>query len=151
VALKLTWQTLTLVPVLFGLAACGGTGPIVGLGASSTALPTADAATRASPVVVGRPARMFVFAGVGARCESLSPPEITVTVPPAKGELSFKPGQPTLIATSTKSTCAGRDALGTGMYYNARAGGDGIDRFTVSARLATGETVTRDFEVRIEQ
>ena len=139
------------MPALLLLAACGTSAPPGGLGASSKALPTADAATRASPVVVGRPARVFVFAGVGARCETLSPPQLTVTVPPAKGELSFKPGQPTLIATPAKGTCAGRDALGTGMYYNARAGSDGIDRFTVTARLATGETVTRDFEVRIEQ
>jgi hypothetical protein len=149
---KAGWSLIAVIPVLF-LTGCGGSTPIVGLGVPVPQIPpaTTDAATRSTPVVAGRPARVFVFAGFGARCETIDPPEVTVTAPPAKGELTFKPGQPMIIATSAKGTCAGRDAFGTGMYYNARAGSEGVDRFTVTARLASGETITRDFEVRIEQ
>ena len=141
---------IAVIPALL-LAACGGSAPLVGLGAPTKPEPTLDAATRSTPVLAGRPARVFVFAGFGTRCETIDPPEVTVTIPPAKGELTFKPGQPMIIATSAKGTCTGRDAFGTGMYYNARPGSVGIDRFTVAAKLATGETITRDFEVRIEQ
>jgi hypothetical protein len=144
------WSPVGVIAALL-LAACGAPPTLGGLGVPTKAQPNTDAATRSSPVIVGRPARGFVFAALGARCEPLEAPEITVTVPPAKGALSFKPGQPTIIATSAKGTCSGRDALGTGMYYDARAGSEGLDRFTVTAHLASGETITRDFEVRIEQ
>lgn len=149
---KAGWAPIAILPAVLMLAACGSSGQLGGLGAPSKAVAaTDDAAVRASPVVVGRPARVFVFVALGARCETQAPPEVTVTVPPAKGELSFKPGQATTVATSTSGNCDGRNAIGTGMYYNARAGTDGRDQFTVTTRLASGETATRDFEVRIEQ
>lgn len=150
--MKAGWSIIAVVPALL-FAGCGSAPSLGGLGAPvpQLPLPASDAATRTTPVVAGRPARVFVFAGFGARCETIAPPEVTVTIPPAKGELTFKPGQPMIIATSVKGTCAGRDAFGTGMYYNASAGSEGVDRFTVVAKLATGETITRDFEVRIEQ
>lgn len=108
-----------------------------------------DAATRASPVVAGRPARVFVFAGFGKNCEAVPDPLVSVTAPPAKGDVSFQPGQETTIMSSVQGTCIGQKARGTGVYYIARSGASGTDRFTVSAKLASGETTTRTFEVRI--
>ena len=128
------------------LAGCSaGAPPAV----SPDAAPTQDAATRTSPVVVERPARVFVFAGWDERCAALAAPQLVVTAPPAQGEDTFRPGQQTTIAASANGTCDGRSVTGTGVYYTARAGASGSDRFTVEARLATGETKRRVFEVRI--
>jgi len=113
--------------------------------------PTADAAVRSTPVVPGRRARVFVFAGLGDKCETLPAPQVTVTHAPAKGDISFVPGQETTIAASAQGTCTGKQATGTGVYYTARAGQQGTDRFSVTARLATGETATRNFEVHIAE
>ncbi len=106
---------------------------------------------RSTPVVPGRPARVFIFAGFGDKCEELAPPQVTVTAAPAKGDVSFKPGQETTIKTSAKGTCIGQTAKGTGVYYTARAGQAGTDRFSVTAKLAGGETASRTFEVRIAE
>lgn len=105
---------------------------------------------RASPVVPGRRARVFIFAGLGPRCEALSAPQITVTAPPAKGDLSFEPGQSTVLTTATNPACVGKPATGTGLYYTARAGSEGEDRFAVEAKMAGGERLARSFAVRIE-
>lgn len=110
---------------------------------------TNDAAVRTSPVVAGRRARVFIFAGLGDKCELLAAPQVSVTAPPAKGDISFVPDQETMIQASAKGTCLGQKARGTGVYYTARAGEAGTDRFSVTARLASGETVTRSFEVTI--
>jgi hypothetical protein len=40
---------------------------------------------------------------------------------------------------------------GTGVYYTARAGASGTDRFAVEAKLASGETNRRVFEVTIAE
>ena len=119
--------------------------------ANGATAPTQDAATRSTPVVIGRPARVFVFAGVGKKCEAIAEPQITIAAPPAKGDLSFKPGQETAIMSSAQGTCIGAKAKGTGVYYTARAGATGTDRFAVSAKLASGETSTRSFEVTIAE
>jgi hypothetical protein len=148
-ALPATLLALTLA----GLAACSGvssqdtSAPIPG----AAPTPTTDVAVRKTPVVPGRPARVFIFAGVGDNCEALAPPEITITSPAGKGDVSFRPGQETTIKTSTQGTCIGSTAKGTGVYYTARAGQSGIDRFTVAAKLASGETAARSFEVRIAE
>jgi len=150
-------SSVCLALLAFALLAsgCSGVGtdvatpPLAGDGA--TAAPTADAATRSSPVVVGRPARVFVFAGFGAHCEAVSPPQVTVVQPPTKGDITFEPGQETTIVTSAQGTCIGQKAKGTGVYYTARAGSEGTDSFQVSAKLASGETATRSFEVRITE
>ena len=113
--------------------------------------PTLDAATRATPVVPGRPSRVFIMAAWGADCQSLAAPEITITEPPRQGDISFVPGQETTVAASAQGTCAGRSVSGTGIYYTARLGASGSDRFSVTARLATGETTARTFEVRIAE
>jgi hypothetical protein len=130
------------------VAACSGSTvpqPIAGAD-----VPTNDAATRTTPVVAGRPARVFVFAGWDEACAALAAPQVTVTTPPSQGEITFRPGQQTTIAASAGGTCAGRTVAGTGVYYTARAGAVGTDRFAVEARLASGETNRRVFEVTIE-
>jgi hypothetical protein len=119
--------------------------------ATNSGVPTADAAVRSSPVVPGRPARVFIFAGFGDHCEPVAAPQLTITQAPAKGDVSFVPGQDTVIQASARGTCIGQTAKGTGVYYTARAGQTGTDRFSVSARLASGETAARTFEVRIAE
>lgn len=112
---------------------------------------TQDAATRTEPVVAGRPARVFIFAGLGDTCEALPPPEVAILNAPAKGDLSFVPNQETAIKTSAQGTCIGRVAKGTAVYYTAREGATGTDRFAVSAKLGKSDAVTRSFEVTIAQ
>ncbi len=129
------------------LAGCTSAAPTV----DPAAAPTEDAATRSSPVIVGRPARVFVMAGFGKNCEPVAAPEITVTEPPEKGDVSFIAGQETTIQYSAAGTCVGRKTTGTGIYYTARAGTSGTDRFAVSAKLASGEVANRAFEVRITE
>ncbi len=136
------------------VGACSGVTPstTAPLPADAAGLtPTNDAAVRHTPVVADRPARVFVFAGFGDKCEPLPPPQISVTHPPAKGELSFVPGQETTIGSSAKGTCVGQKTKGTGVYYTAHAGQKGTDRFSVVATLASGETTTRTFEVNIAE
>src|SRR4029078_5416401 len=97
----------------------------------------------------GRRARVFVFAGFGKKCEPVPAPQITVTAPPANGDVTFVPARDTTIQYSAQGTCIGQKTQGTGVYYTARAGQQGTDRFSVAAKLVTGETATRTFEVRI--
>lgn len=144
--------TLTLV----GVAGCSGIGTQDGSAplpadAEIASAPTADAAVRSTPVVPGRAARVFVFAGFGDKCEPVAAPQITITAPPAKGEVTFVPGQETTIQYSAQGTCIGQKTRGTGVYYTARAGQQGTDRFSIAAKLATGETASRTFEVRIAE
>ena len=135
------------------MAGCSGVGTQNGAAPlpSDTLTPTTDAAVRNTPVVPGRAARVFVFAGFGDKCEPLAAPQITVTHPPAKGDLSFVPGQDTTFQASAQGTCIGQKTKGTGVYYTARSGAKGSDRFAVTAKLATGETATRTFEVKIAE
>lgn len=147
---------------LAGLAGCSGLNsqtdgaPLPGDSAMTAAAPapgapTVDAAVRKTPVVPGRRARVFIFTAIGDNCEPLPAPQLSITAPPTKGDLSFEPGQETAIKTSGNGTCIGTAAKGTGLYYTARAGQSGTDRFTVTAKLASGETATRAFEVRIAE
>jgi hypothetical protein len=139
-------RAAVLALALLGMAGCSS----VGSQGESAPLPGNAAATvRSAPVVPGRPARVFIFAGFGDHCEPVAAPQITITKPPAKGDVSFVPGQETTIQSSAQGTCIGEKAQGTGIYYTARAGQDGTDRFSISAKLASGETATRTFEVRI--
>jgi hypothetical protein len=134
--------------VSIALAGCTSAAPTVDPAGTAA---TQDAATRSSPVIVGRPARVFVMAGFGKSCEPVAAPEITITQPPEKGDVSFIPGQETTIQYSAAGTCVGQKTTGTGIYYTARAGTSGTDRFAVSAKLASGEVATRAFEVRITE
>lgn len=140
-----------LMLMLAAMPGCSGIATQSGAPPLPSDAPTADAAVRNTPVVPGRAARVFVFAGFGDKCEPLAEPKITVTHPPAKGELSFVPGQETTIQASAQGTCIGQKTKGTGVYYTAHAGAKGRDRFAVTAKLATGETATRTFEVQIAE
>lgn len=137
--------------VLIGGTGCSGLGSSGGDALATPDAPAADAAVRSTPVVPGRAARVFIFAGFGKRCETVAAPQITITQPPAKGDVSFVPGQETTIQQSAQGTCIGQKTKGTGIYYTARAGQQGVDRFSVAAKLASGETATRTFEVRIAE
>jgi hypothetical protein len=146
------WRTI-IAGSIFAVALSGCTpgAPVTGGTGGTPTPPTQDAATRSSPVVVGRPARVFIFAGLDKSCKSLPPPEIVVTAPPTKGDLSFRPGQQTTIQYSLSGSCVGSKASGTGLYYTARKGASGTDRFAVDAKLSSGETASRSFEVRITE
>lgn len=132
---------------LCALAGCSGAGP-GGVPASPVGAES-PSGVRTSPVVAGRRARVFIMAGFGANCEPMSAPQITVTEPPAKGSVTFEPGQQTTVETSASGTCLGKTATGTGIYYTARPGETGADRFAIAAKLASGETATRSFSVEI--
>jgi hypothetical protein len=133
------------------LAACTQAEPVGDTAVATPAAPTQDAATRAMPVVAGRPSRVFVMAGFGNNCEPLPAPSITITSPPKQGDVSFVVGQDTTIAASAQGTCTGQKAKGTGIYYTARSGATGSDQFSIAAQLASGETSTRSFEVKIAE
>lgn len=89
------------------------------------------------------------MAGFGERCESLPAPSITVTAQPAKGSVSFEPGQETTVNTSASGTCIGQRVTGTGIYYTARPGETGPDTFSIQAELG-GDVTQRTFSVQIE-
>lgn len=140
---------LTVLLPLLALAGCTpAAGPGAPLGGGGTV--TQDAATRTTPVVPERPARVFVYAALGESCAPLPPPIVRVVAPPAQGDVSFRDGQPTTIASAGAGACAGRAATGTGVYYTARAGAAGSDRFAVEAQASDGTRQSRSFEVRIE-
>ena len=120
------------------------------VGSNGLGLQASDV-VRSMPVVPGRPARVFIFAGLDEKCGPIAAPEITITEPPAKGDVSFVPSQETTIQYSAKGTCAGRKATGTGVYYTARAGQEGTDHFSVISKLSSGETAARTFDVTIAQ
>ena len=78
-------------------------------------------------------------------------PELQITTSPAKGDISFRPGQETIIAASLTGSCPGAKSTGTGVYYTARAGATGTDTFAVTAKLASGEVMRREFQVTIAE
>ncbi|MCB1526841.1 MAG: hypothetical protein KDJ45_03965 [Hyphomicrobiaceae bacterium] len=110
-----------------------------------------DSATRTRTMVPERPGRVFVFAALDAACGTLPPPELAVTRKPSKGDLSYRSGQKTKIAASAGGTCKNAEASGTGVYYTAYKGASGSDSFSLTATLASGEKMTRDFTVKIAE
>ena len=102
-------------------------------------------------VVPGNSTRVFVMAAFDAKCQSLAAPPIEIVQAPAKGSVSFREGQTTTVQTSLSGSCVGSRVSGTGIYYTAGADKGGEDRFTISARLATGEVATRSFQMFIAE
>ncbi|HEX2840990.1 hypothetical protein [Hyphomicrobium sp.] len=134
--------------VAFATTACSSSSPPSDTSAPPLASEGAGDGVRRNPVVAGRRARVFVMAGFGAKCESLPAPNIKVTQPPAKGEVSFEPGQETTVNTSASGTCIGAKVSGTGIYYTARKGETGADTFSIEAELG-GDVTQRTFSVQI--
>jgi len=143
---NLIGRAAVLASVACALAACSSPGSPPDPGAAAS--PDAGDGVRRDPVVAGRRARVFVMAGFGEHCESLAAPTITITQPPAKGSVSFEPGQETTINTSASGTCIGQRVLGTGIYYTARPGETGADTFAVEASLE-GSITRRTFSIQI--
>lgn len=108
-------------------------------------------AIRTRGMVPGRAGRVFVFAALDAACGTLPPPELAVIRKPSKGDLSYRSGLKTKIAVSAGGTCKDAEASGTGVYYTAHEGASGTDSFSLTAKLASGETMTRDFDVSIAE
>lgn len=104
------------------------------------------AGTRVSP---GASTRVFVMAAFGTDCGQLPAPAIQITVPPAKGAVSFREGQTTTVQYSLSGKCTGTKVQGTGIYYTANADAQGPDTFSIEARLSTGEVASRTFRLNI--
>jgi hypothetical protein len=122
---------------------------LVILGTGTAAL-AQEVVERGTKVVPERPARVFVMAGFDSACKSVSPVEIVVTQPPAKGQVTLREGQETVIQYSLSGNCKGARVMGTGIYYTAAKGTSGQDTFSISARVGRGgEPATRTFTVRI--
>jgi hypothetical protein len=105
-------------------------------------------ATRVSP---GGTTRVFVMAGFDSQCRSTPSAQITVDVPPAKGSVSMREGQGTTVQYSLSGSCIGAKVQGVGIYYSARPNTEGADTFSISARLASGETASRTFHLNISE
>ena len=89
--------------------------------------------------------------GIGTQDGSAPLPADVPTADAAVRSTPVVPGQETTIQYSAQGTCIGQKTQGTGVYYTARTGQQGTDRFSVAAKLGTGETATRTFEVKIAE
>lgn len=117
----------------------------------TASVPTAakEPQVRGTPVVSGRPARVYIMAGFKeADCSPIAP-VIQITKPPSKGQVTLTPNQPTTIQHSGSGKCMGSKLPGTGIYYTAAKGQTGPDSFTISATTATGDTSTKTFDLQI--
>lgn len=148
-ALLLSGCTSNTTPPVAGLAPPTSTGTITTAAGPGAGTPKV---TRGTPVVPGRPGRVFIMAAFSPKdCRPMGDPQMTIDNPPKQGDVSFKPGQETTIQYSLTGKCTGQRVPGTGIYYTARAGATGTDSFSVSARMPDGTTATRAFNVRIAQ
>lgn len=114
------------------------------------AVPVAETgAQRKTPVVAGRPARVYIWAGFDEATCAARTPALAVAVPPTNGTVTFKPGQSTKIEHSRSGKCIGQTLPGTGIYYTAKPGATGRDQFSVTATLPNEAPVTQNFTVTI--
>ena len=144
------WTVLAVVVLAAGCAAeTPGRMAIAPPSDAEASVAAASAPARTNPVVAGRAARVFVMASLGADCKSGEAPVINVARPPAKGTVSFRPGQQTTIGFSRTGDCVGKPALGTGVYYTARAGETGADTFSIVGRSGGDAPMTQTFTVEI--
>ena len=93
--------------------------------------------------------RVFVVAGLGARCSSDVPPRVEITRQPSKGQVTIQPGIPTTIQYSLSGHCIGTPARGIGINYVSNTGASGEDHFSIAARMPSGGIATRDFKIKI--
>ena len=100
-------------------------------------------------VSAGASTRVWIMAAWDDKCQPLAAPHIDIVSRPAKGTVSFREGQSTTVKNSRNGTCIGARVTGTGIYYTAHPGTDGLDGFAIEAKLSTGETATRRFQLTI--
>lgn len=135
--------------VMLGACASGVSPATTGSTTPATSSDSSGAAKRNTPVVAGREARMYVMAGFREKDCAPITPDIQITTPPAKGDVTLKPGQTTTVQFSSSGACTGRQVTGTGIYYTARKGQTGPDSFAISAAAGSGAPTTRTFNVEI--
>jgi hypothetical protein len=133
------------LPLRHALSVLSLCAPIFATAAAAQDL--ASASTRVSP---GASTRVFIMAAFGDTCQATGEPLIEVTQPPAQGFVSLRPGQTTTVASSLSGKCIGAKVQGTGIYYAASPTAGGRDTFSIRARLSSGETIDKTFQLRIE-
>ncbi|MFY0614244.1 MAG: hypothetical protein JXQ99_22130 [Hyphomicrobiaceae bacterium] len=104
----------------------------------------------AKPVKAAKATRMYVWSGFKEKDCSPVAADMKVATAPTKGTITFKPNEPITIQHSASGKCVGQRMQGTAVYYTPNADQIGPDTFTVSATTATGQAVTRSFNVTIE-
>ncbi|MFV0296766.1 MAG: hypothetical protein ACK5JT_11685, partial [Hyphomicrobiaceae bacterium] len=122
-----------LIATMAGIALLGAcsTGQQLSLPTASIPQAASSEPTRGTPVVSGRPARLYILAGFKeADCSAVTP-IITVTKQPRLGQVTLKPGQSTSIEHSVSGKCTGQKMLGTGIYYTAAQGKTGAVSFEI--------------------
>lgn len=145
--------------VLLGLsiavAGCSGDLPDIAVPQLTTAAMPVPApvaqSRRSTPVVPGRPARMYVATAFDAKCAPVALKSVAVRMPPATGDVTFRPGQSTVVNESATGKCIGTTLTGTGVYYTAKPGASGRDTFAIDIVMASGEVATRTFDVAIAE
>ena len=131
-------------------AACAQQGQTMAPAATNTAsVAPPTMSKRQRPVVAGRPARLYIFAGFDeGTCKPVEP-KLSVSSPPLKGTIEFRPGQTTTVMQSQSGKCIGQRMTGTGVYYTATKGQNGPDQFSVTARTPSGKATTKTFNFEI--
>ena len=129
------------------VARCLGAAAILLVGAASAQEPPRGA-TRVSP---GGTTRVYVMAGFDAQCKPTPAATITIDVAPTKGTVSLREGQSIIVQQSVSGSCVGQRVTGTGIYYTAKPDGQGPDSFSITARLASGETASRTFQLNVSE
>ena len=149
------FSTIGLALIGLALAGCSTTpASLISTGslapeATKAAKPT-KSATFAKPVKAAKATRMYVWAGFKEKDCSPVAAEMSVAVAPSKGTVTFRKDEPTTVQYSASGKCVGKRMQGTAVYYTPAADQFGPDKFTVSAKTATGQAVTRSFNVTIE-
>lgn len=125
-------------------------GVIAALGQDGAATDRGQIAT-GTRIAPGGTTRVFVMAGFDRECRPVGLPTVTIDNQPAKGSVTLKQGEQTLVQYSLSGRCVGTPVTGVGIYYTAKSDGDGVDAFSVTARLPGGETASRQFRMRIAE
>jgi hypothetical protein len=157
-------QTLLVSTLMLGLSGCAGpmpeslltTGPLTTgsvatdtAAARQTAGEVARADARGTKVVANAPTRVFVVAGLDARCRATGQPAIVITQPPGKGTVSLKAVPPTTMQFTLSGKCIGQRVPGVGVYYQARDGEVGVDTFTFAVKIGRAEPLIKTIPVVI--
>ncbi len=106
---------------------------------------------RGTPVVAGRPARLYVMAGFREKDCSPIEADVKLQTAPRKGTVTFKPKQQTVVQFSASGKCIGQTIVGTGIYYTAKKGQVGADSFSIVATAGRSKPSTKTFNVNIAE